>query len=333
MKKMILMLVAAIVAATATYAQSSMLATLSHEGTISTYYGSSALKDAYAAAVDGDVITLSSGSFTATDITKGITIRGAGMGIDAQTKSDPTILTGDFTINIPAESTGRLTLEGISHNEKLTIIGTFNNGTFIKSRFYHIFGWNAEFITNLTMIHCRVAYLFEMSRNTSQNSGSIVNSIICDLQSAKNIDIVNSVLTVDHNTNGFSSIGSSLSLKNCILYSQYNTSLGGTNTVYNCVGNQPKTFYNIHNGTNKVAEMASIFKTFTGTYADDEMFELTDEAKTTYLGLDGTQIGIHGGNMPFSSTPSNPQITKCNVAAKSTADGKLSVDITVSGAE
>ena len=332
MKKMILMLVAAIVAATATYAQSSMLATLSHEGTISTYYGSSALKDAYAAAVDGDVITLSSGSFTATDITKGITIRGAGMGIDAQTKSDPTILTGDFTINIPAESTGRLTLEGISHNEKLTIIGTFNNGTFIKSRFYNIYGWNAESITNLTMIHCRVAYEFEMSRNYSRNSGSIVNSIICDLQYARNIDIVNSVLTANRN-NGFSSIGSSLSLKNCILYSQYSSSLDGTNTVYNCVGNQSKTFNNIHNGTNKVAEMTSIFKTFTGTYADDEMFELTDEAKTTYLGLDGTQIGIHGGNMPFSSTPSNPQITKCNVAAKSTADGKLSVDITVSGAE
>ena len=330
---MILMLVAAIVCATATYAQSSMLATLSHEGTISTYYGSSALKDAYAAAVDGDVITLSSGSFTATNITKGITIRGAGMGIDAQTKSDPTILTGDFTINIPAESTGRLTLEGISHNEKLTINGTFNNGTFIKSRFYNIYGWDAESITNLTMIHCRVAFEFNMSRNYGKNSGSIVNSIICDLRNAKNIDIVNSVLTVNRTSNGFSSIGSSLSLKNCILYSKYGGQLDGTNTVYNCVGNQTGTFGNIHNGTNKVAEMASIFKTFTGTYADDEMFELTDEAKTTYLGLDGTQIGIHGGNMPFSSTPSNPQITKCNVAAKSTADGKLSVDITVSGAE
>ena len=77
-----------------------------------------------------------------------------------------------------------------------------------------------------------------------------------------------------------------------------------------------------------------VFKTYknndSGTFTDDETFELTDEAKTTLLGLDGTQVGIYGGNMPFSATTTNPQITRCNVAAKSTADGKLSVDITVS---
>ena len=64
-------------------------------------------------------------------------------------------------------------------------------------------------------------------------------------------------------------------------------------------------------------------------YLDDEMFELTDEAKTKYLGTDGTQVGIHGGSIPFDITPTNPQITKCNVASKSTIDGKLSVDIQI----
>ena len=66
---------------------------------------------------------------------------------------------------------------------------------------------------------------------------------------------------------------------------------------------------------------------------DSETFELTDEAKTKYLGTDGTEVGIYGGNLPFDPTPSNPQITKCNVASKSTADGKLSVDIEVRAAE
>lgn len=63
------------------------------------------------------------------------------------------------------------------------------------------------------------------------------------------------------------------------------------------------------------------------------MLELTDEAKTTYLGMDGKEVGLYGGNLPYDENPSNPQITKCNVAAKSTADGKLSVDIEVKGAE
>ena len=87
------------------------------------------------------------------------------------------------------------------------------------------------------------------------------------------------------------------------------------------------------NTTNKKSDYQSLFTTFRGTYTDDETFELTDEAKTSFVGIDGTQVGIYGGNMPFSTTPTNPQITRCNVAAKSTADGKLSVDITVNGAE
>lgn len=82
--------------------------------------------------------------------------------------------------------------------------------------------------------------------------------------------------------------------------------------------------------------MSDIFKTWTGgsvTSFKTERLELTDEAKTKYLGTDGTEVGIYGGSLPFVSRPSNPQITKLNVASKSTADGKLSVDIEVKAAE
>ena len=48
---------------------------------------------------------------------------------------------------------------------------------------------------------------------------------------------------------------------------------------------------------------------------------------------DGTEIGMHGGVLPYDTTPSYPQITRMNVANKKTADGKLSVDIEVAGAE
>ena len=66
---------------------------------------------------------------------------------------------------------------------------------------------------------------------------------------------------------------------------------------------------------------------------DTETFHLTEAAQTAYLGLDGTQVGIYGGSMPFDPIPTNPQITKCKVAQKSTTDGKLSVDIEVKTAE
>lgn len=85
-----------------------------------------------------------------------------------------------------------------------------------------------------------------------------------------------------------------------------------------------------------MSDYAAFFKTYTGASLnnlDSETFQLTEAAKTQYLGMDGTEVGIYGGSLPFDPVPSNPQITKCNVAAKSTADGKLSVDIEVKAAE
>ena len=84
--------------------------------------------------------------------------------------------------------------------------------------------------------------------------------------------------------------------------------------------------------TNFTGEWDTLFKTYKGTYSDDETFELTDAAKSLYIGNDLTQIGMYGGNIPFNPNTTNPRIVKCNVAPESTADGKLSVDIEVSAA-
>lgn len=331
MKKLFLSLVAAIVAATATYAQSSMLATLSHEGNISTFYGQNALKDAHASAVHGDIITLSSGSFNAVTITKAVTIRGAGMTVDSIAKTEPTVIAGDFTIEIPNDVTERLTLEGIYSNFTVYLKGTLKNCTFLKDRFNAIrcFAGNSH-VTNLTMIHCRVSDVIN-----SGSSGWTVSCVNCIINgvyatSSTNFEFLNCVVrsSYDQNTVGTSSF------KNCILLYSDNNNLSPSAVAYNCVGIQnTNLFKNIPNNTNVVKNNTDVFKTYTGTYSDSETFELTDEAKETFLGIDGTEVGIYGGNMPFNSTPTNPQITKCNVAAKSTADGKLSVDITVNGAK
>ena len=99
MKKLLSFLFALVCAMTS-FAQTSLMATLNHEGTISTFYGTTALQQAHAAAVSGDVITLSSGTFLSTDITKAVTIRGAGMEIIKayDIVSEPTVLGGDFYI-------------------------------------------------------------------------------------------------------------------------------------------------------------------------------------------------------------------------------------------
>ena len=340
MKKLFLSIIAGLTAV-ATYAQNSLLATLSHEGEISTYYGAVALRDAYNAASHGDIITLSSGTFLATNIEKAVTIRGAGMMPDTVNNILPTILSGDFTINIPDSiESSRLTMEGLYHNHTINI-SNLNNATFLKNRLAKVtYSTNGSRLRNLTFIHCFVTSGFYLPE---ESSASCINSYIHGATSrsgeSSNFEFTNCViinhdpLLIDIKTSMF---------VNCLVYSTYGYSdydlIHGSCSAYNCVGRTKHgyaLFSNIPNTTNTQlsGELSTLFKTYDGTYNDNETFELTDEAKTKYLGSDGTQVGIYGGNLPFSVTPTNPQITKCNVAAKSTADGKLSVDIQVSAAE
>lgn len=317
------------------FAQSSMLATLSHEGEITTYYGALALRDAVNAAADGDVITLSSGTFVSVDITKGLTIRGAGMYFDTENQCEPTIITGDFTINMADGVTHKLTMEGIYHNNTINYDGTLTGATFLKCRFKIITNnWSyAAHLVNATFIHCRVTEQLFLG---NESSALCVNCVIMEpsmsSRTTSNFEMTNCVLWKQFWYDFCSS-----SLKNCILETTSNSQLNGSNTAFNCIStyDYDDFFGYIPNYTNTPSTgYENVFKHHQGyVFADDELFELTDEAKTTYLGADGTEVGIYGGNMPYSSTTTNPKITKLNVASKSTADGKLSVDITVSGAE
>lgn len=316
------------------YAQSSMLATLNHEGTVSTFYGATALREAHAAATDGDVITLSSGSFVSTDITKAITLRGAGMEVDTLSGTEPTVISGNFSIEIADSVSERLTIEGIYHNSTITYKGTLTNALFLKDRLYEI-TCSSSTMKNASFIHCRIADELYLYKNSS---ASCINCIIEDPTTSNSFfEFQNCVITF---SGVHLSTMSNSTLKNCLICNAYTTtselSIASSCVAYNCIGYNI-SFSNMSNSTNtQVTELNSVFKTYTGQSLqklDSENFELTDDAKTTYLGTDGTEVGIYGGSLPFTSTPSNPQITKCNVAAKSTADGKLSVDIEVKAAE
>lgn len=364
MKKILLSFVA-FVFATVCLAQGSLLATLSHEGEISAYYGASALKAALTAAADGDVITLSSGQFTAVNITKAVTLRGAGMSIsnDSTNTHESTIIQGDFQINLADSLQGRIIMEGIYVNGNVTYVGTLKNAQFLKCRFNGL-GYNSTTngkITNTSFIHCRFA---DYCKIATHSNASFINCVVNRIEqpnSTSNIEMANCFVHFNCRSSSSTNYLESYPyhcvnsyFKNCILtYSRnYSTndlySLPQSCTAYNCIGlggsesRSVNIFANISykNNTNtwKDYSASSVFKTYNtfntyGLISDSEDFELTDEAKAKYLGVDGTQVGIHGGNLPYNEQPSTPQITKCNVAAKSTADGKLSVEIEVKAAE
>lgn len=334
MKKFILSALVALFCITnAAWAQGSLLATLNHEGTVSTFYGATALRDAHAAATHGDVITLSSGMFLSTDITKAITLRGSGMQVDSVLKTEPTIISGDFNIKISDKTDKHLTLEGIYSDYIITYTDTLRNAVFLKNRFKKI-SYNAGWIKDAVFIHCFISdglSLYEQS--SAQCINCVIKSPNCSNTETSNFEMLNCVICASQGTLRFSNI------KNCILVHLSNKTiyLAGTNAMYNNVGvGSSQWFIYANNASNSYSTFDELFKVYKGADfdgIDSENFELTDAAKKKFLGVDGTQVGIYGGSLPYDPTPTNPQITKCNVAGKSTADGKLSVDIEVKVAE
>ena len=194
MKKILLSFVA-FVFATVCLAQGSLLATLSHDGEISAYYGASALKAALTAAVDGDVITLSSGQFTAVNITKAVTLRGAGMSVrnDSTNTQESTIIQGDFQISLAESLQGRIIMEGMYINGNVTYVGTLKNAQFLKCRFNGL-GYSSGTITNTSFIHCRFADYCQIAANSD---ASFINCVVNDIYqyySSSNIEMANCCL-------------------------------------------------------------------------------------------------------------------------------------------
>lgn len=328
MKKFIVLFVAVMAMfATTAKAQSSLLATLNHEGTISTFYGTNALQQAHAAAANGDVITLSSGTFQSVDITKTVTLRGAGMALDAATQTEPTVLANDFTIDIPDETTQRLTIEGIYTNQTVTI-NKLKNAMFLKDRFRYFFFPGSAYGKDLTFIHCRITEGYNGNSN-SNNSGVFQNCLVRGMQGTNYI--FNNCLFLAGTNTSNNHCGNS-EYRNCIILNSLNTN--STSTYYNNLYCKYGPYsFNVTNNTNvEVAEDNEAIKNLFG-YSDDNEYKLTEAAKALIKGSDGTEVGVYGGSLPYDPTPTNPQISKFNVAAKTTADGKLSVDIEVKSAE
>lgn len=332
MKKLFFSLVAATMATTATFAQNTLVATLSHDENVTMYYGAYALRDAYNAAVSGDVINLSGGAFQSVDIKKALTLRGSG--IDAQ---DPTIIVNDFTFDIPNTDTGRMSMEGIRCANMVSLKSTLTNALFLKCMFNQMQEYYSEKITAI-FADCKVTGNFYLNGDCSIQ---FINSLVNNFENSSSYNSTASFLNcIVSPAYGQPYRIQKSQLKNCIIHSTDPDdwdSLPRSSVASNCVaiGYDYDDFFEDSPASTgcKTSSYAEMFKTFTGTYSDTETFELTDAAKTEILGTDGKEVGMYGGVLPYTSTPSYPQITKMNVANKTTADGKLSVEIEVSAAQ
>lgn len=322
MKKFFVYLMAVVamaVCSVSAFAQNTLVATLTHGDEVSMFYGTNALRQACSAATHGDVINLSGGKFQSTKITKAVAVRGTGIH-----DANPTYIVNNFDVEIPANVTEKLSFEGCRITNTITIKGTLSNAYFLKNYLKYVYVYpsdNAK-MNNGMFVNCDVYGMSLYGQSTAQ----IINSYVEQFSnSGKLASFVNCVI----NTNGYAHLYKCCQFVNCIMYGMSGGCFPSTCSAMNCVD-----VSGYKNALNNISLKENC------SYAGMDIFQgsnvwkdLTDEAKAKYLGIDGTPVGKFGGMIPYNMTPSYPQITKMNVAAKTTADGKLSVEIGVSAAQ
>ena len=314
------------------------VATLQHGEDISVYYGTNAFVSAHSAAADGDIVTLSSGSFTVpSTITKAITLRGAGVVSDSLAGTAPTIFAGTVIFNVPNDSIA-VSVEGILFSTVMKY-QKLVNPKFNRCSFNEINNQSSNnSMTNAQFVNCMIKeFDFGYAFNTALINSVVWNSSWLGYNGQTTaVLLYNSFFGPAKATNTGSNIGS-VSAYNSIIVRNNTSSLeytyGGTSTFINCIGIKLGSYAPFGNaytsGCTTYTSYSDVFESFTGTFSLEEPFILKDEIATSFLGSDGTQVGIHGGLMPYNNRPSYMVMKRCNVANKSTIDGKLSVEIEV----
>lgn len=340
MKKVLLAVVGIMFAATS-FAQNAMVASLSHEGAVTYYYGVNAFKQAVTAAASGDIINLSGGTFDATQttISAGITLRGAGIDSDNPTYLIKNTSSGDekyyLYINIPSSDANQFTMEGIRCQNTVVLTGTYSNPYFVKCQFVNLINYtSSDAVTNIMIANCKITGDYHMGGTCSTN---FVNSYVAlgAFYESSTITAVNCVISREYYFNDFHRGD----FTNCIFYNTYNGynncyPLSVDNKTTNCVGVSVSRdiFENVQSrsncpGTQYKAE--DVFADYAGTYSDDQTFELKSEFKAAFKGTDGKEIGLYGGLQPYNSTPSYPLISTMTVDKQTTTEGQLGVTIEV----
>lgn len=316
------------------------MATLQHGNKTTVFYGVNAFVDAYNSAADSaDVIILSSGRFnTPGTICKSISVYGAGFENDTITGTKRTEMNGLSLKHADGvDDYGEVVKGGKPVN------GSYFEGIcFTNTTPFKILDNSGVPVKNITIRKC--SFLYILNNDASfiiQTNTENVNVIQCNIQRLeltgnaliKNLNITNCII---HNRMGgdYASSSSTISIRNSILrglYRNYNYLISNS-ILYGSIGSGATSKNNIfigvdNTGTNNSNDVNWTGINEVGVWADTGYYELKYPKK--YIGTDGTQVGIYGGEYPWNIIPSTPRLLESDIDTKTSAEGILKVSIKV----
>lgn len=327
-----------------------VMATLDHNDTITVFYNHLALKNAYNAAVEGDIITLSEGEFDGDfDFTKSnITLRGAGMLEDTVVGTTTTKILQRITFK---NGVSNCTIEGIHLDNEFRIEAS-SNFTVRRCRLNTVKKDGGDTASGHNFYSCVIHRLDLYGNNADDacwiNSNFFNCIIACNADAGGTaLESGNGTLYGSHNRfiNCYVQFYRvwdaeyTAEFYNCIMYAW---GWGPTTNLesHNCIGihnnENNEVFWdttNVYNAANSQINMkfSDVFVNFNGTYHPGvDNLELTPTAQAI-LGFDGTEIGIHGGTYPYNPhlDPVAPIIGHISVPRISNEQGQLEMNVEI----
>lgn len=284
--------------------------------TVKVYVGKEAFKNAYTDAVNGDVITLSSGSFNVPSaFQKELSVYGAGYEEDAESGTAVTTLSGSIYLeNI--ESLSNLRFEGLRISGNISCQVPISNMVISKcfvSDHVYLHG-NGALYTDITIQQCVIINGVSGYNYSSDNITKANNLIIknCILGNTCTFD-PSSTAQIDHclllgQTNNTTAYVYPFWYTNCVFGRRGAVQVSGT--LENCI----IPWGNGGHEINLIKRDDKIFSDSDNGWADSYSAERTYTLllPEEWIGNDNTEIGIHGGD-GFSKVPSTPVIKNMTV--------------------
>ena len=332
MKKILLMTVCIIMMSMTASGLTINKVLLDHNGEVTLFDGDN-IQDAVNAAVDGDVLYLTLGTFKPFDITKKITIRGTG---------ETSVIDGNVNISIPnAPTLVNPVLETLSITGSVSVTTPLTNLYVRQCKIAGGFGIGAA-VTGSTIERCRIGSM--------SFSGAIKDLLIdrCSISSGLTLSSTIESMTVTNSyiyslsastgaTNNTTFVNSNLYFSNC-------TNFSGTiiNSIVANGSNSNKTLNttvlvnslinNYFSGSIMSIGASSVCQNCYTVSSSNLDTSTSSLQANGYLGTDETVVGARGGDTPYDDNmlvPSVPKVTSSDIKLNN-EQKKLNVKLTVS---
>jgi hypothetical protein len=331
--KTTLLCILSIIISVTVQAQSKKVA-LHHAGTTTLFQGNSAYVQAVNAAVSGDTIYIPGGYWDPASIDKRLTIYGAGHYPDSTTATGKTYLMGGFGFLPGSDSSiiqgvdvggdimfysgliSYVTINRCAFNSS-TMNAPTDHITFSENVIRGYLNMNAQADFLNVRNNFITTYLFNISQ------GALIENNIFNHSWG-------GVWYLPYN---LYNVYGSLIRNNIFMEPLPDGITNGTNNLFehNLFTMTPNLGINTSSSNYTNIAAANLFTLYTGLSA----FYYTDDyhlqSPASYLGTDGTQVGLYGGLHPYktASVPANPHIRSQTVAPNTDASGNLNINITV----